>query len=287
MKFHLLAALVLLGPVAPALAQTNAAPVSSNPASSATTGGKAHQATIAEMQATIDQLTQSNHDLLDLLKQQQSVLQDIQFDRRQQGRHIESLEVRLEEAMEQNSKLQTKLDKLEAEDSVRPAVTAPEPVPTATNAAPAITNVVEGTDGTTPEPSPTLPSTGTTNAPAAEPAPHPASFLPPEDTVGQNGKTWHRLLVLKGTDGKQTDLFQIRGRVWRVLWHNEDPDDKKLKNTAGLFIDAFPKDDTIPQHVCAKVGSGGDSTDLVGPGNYFLKITAAGGSWELAVEDLQ
>ena len=29
-------------------------------------------------------------------------------------------------------------------------------------------------------------------------------------------------------------------------------------NTSALFINAFPRDDTIPQKVCAKLGSGGD-----------------------------
>jgi hypothetical protein len=54
-----------------------------------------------------------------------------------------------------------------------------------------------------------------------------------------------------------------------------------------LFINAFPKDDTIPQKVCSKVGSGGASAELAGPGNYYLKIEASGGSWELAVEDFR
>jgi hypothetical protein len=72
-----------------------------------------------------------------------------------------------------------------------------------------------------------------------------------------------------------------------VLWHNQDPPGKELQGTSGLFINAFPKDDTIPQRVCAKVGSGGDSSELEGPGNYYLKIEASGGSWELAVEDFR
>ncbi len=123
---------------------------------------------------------------------------------------------------------------------------------------------------------------------AATPPPPPATYLPPPESEGMPGtKSWHRLFTLKGTDGRQTDLFHIQGRTWRVLWHNQDPDDKKMKGTSGLFIDAFPKDDTIPQHACAKVGTGGDSAELDGPGNYYLKIEPSGGSWELAVEDFR
>jgi hypothetical protein len=72
-----------------------------------------------------------------------------------------------------------------------------------------------------------------------------------------------------------------------VLWHNQDKPGKTYANTSALFINAYPKDDTIPQKVCAKLGTGGDSTELEGPGNYYLKIEASGGSWELAVEDFR
>jgi hypothetical protein len=92
---------------------------------------------------------------------------------------------------------------------------------------------------------------------------------------------------LKGDDSKQTDLFHIEGRTWRVLWHNQDKPGKTYVNTSALFINAFPRDDTIPQKVCSKLGSGGDSTELNGPGNYYLKVEASGGSWELAVEDFR
>ena len=113
----------------------------------------------------------------------------------------------------------------------------------------------------------------------------PGSYLPPAPPEISGEKSWHRLFTLKGGETKQTELFHIQGKTWRVVWHNQDPDDKKLKGTSGLFIDAYPKDDTIPQHACAKVGTGTDTSELQGPGNYFLKITASGGSWELAVED--
>jgi len=72
-----------------------------------------------------------------------------------------------------------------------------------------------------------------------------------------------------------------------VLWHNQDKPGKAYLNTSALFINAFPKDDTIPQKVCSKLGSGGDSAELDGPGNYYLKVEASGGSWELAVEDFR
>ncbi len=63
--------------------------------------------------------------------------------------------------------------------------------------------------------------------------------------------------------------------------------ERPTSTRARCSINAFPKDDTIPQKVCSKLGSGGDSTELDGPGNYYLKIEASGGSWELAVEDFR
>jgi len=225
-------------------------------------------ATAVELQKAVDQLTQSNRDLLDLLKKQQTVLEDMQFDRRLQSRQIESLEERLEDALYQNTQLQNKIATLEADAAVRPPVT---PV-TAPAAAPASTNTPPA------QPAP---------EPVAE-TPPPSTYLPAPDSEGMPGtKSWHRLFALKGDDTRQTDLFQIEGRTWRVLWHNQDKTGKVYVNTSALFINAFPRDDTIPQRVCSKLGSGGDSTELEGPGNYYLKIEASGGSWELAVEDFR
>jgi hypothetical protein len=244
---------------------TNAAPP---PAATAPAKPAHPPSTIAQMQATIDKLTQSNRDLLDLLKEQQSVLQDIQFDRRLQSRHIQSLEERLEDALQENAKLQGKVSTLAADAAVRPAIPL-QPLPTqppsvsSTNAPPTPAPAAADTPPTTP----------------------PKTYLPPADPEIAGEKSWHRLFTLKGTETRQTDLFHIEGKTWRVVWHNQDPDDKKLKGTSGLFVDAYPKDDTIPQHACAKVGTGGDTSELQGPGNYYLKITASGGSWELAVED--
>lgn len=228
-------------------------------------------ATAAELQKAVDQLTQSNRDLLDLLKKQQAVLEDMQFDRRLQSRQIESLEERLEDALLQNTQLQKKIATLEEDASVRPpapAVTAS----TAPAATPGSTNI--------PPPQPEPASVADT--------PPPSTYLPPPDSEGAPGTlSWHRLFTLKGDDTRQTDLFHIEGRTWRVLWHNQDKPGKAYANTSALFINAFPKDDTIPQKVCSKLGSGGDSGELQGPGNYYLKIEASGGSWELAVEDFR
>ena len=72
-----------------------------------------------------------------------------------------------------------------------------------------------------------------------------------------------------------------------MLWHNQDKPGAVYENTSALFINAFPKEDVIPQKVCSKLGSGGDSTELTGPGDFYLKVEASGGSWELAVEDFK
>ena len=241
------------------------------PPRAASTGKLSKSAqTAQQLQAALDQLTKSNRDLLDLLKQQQAVLQDMEFEHRQQGRQITSLEERLTDALQENTQLQTKVATLEAEAAVRPAG-APEPPPVSAPAAMA----------------PVAAAPPTNAAPVIEqPPPPPESYLPPADSDGPPGtKSWHRLFTLKGEDGKKTDLFPIQGHVWRVVWHNQDKPGDHFKNTSGLFINAFPKDDTIPQRVCGKVGTATDSTQLQGPGNYYLQIDASGGSWELAVED--
>ncbi len=212
--------------------------------------------------AAIARLTEANQELLDLLKKQQAVLEDIQFDRRLQNRQISSLEERLEESLQENAQLQAKVAKLEEQISVGPAAET------------------RATPGSSPAPS--------EPKPVDAPPPPPTTYLPAPESEGAPGtKSWHRLFMLSGTDGKKSDLFKIEGRQWRVLWHNLDQPGAIYQNTSALFISAFPKDDTIPQNVCSKLGSGGDSTELDGPGEFYLKIDASGGSWELAVEDFK
>jgi hypothetical protein len=278
MRLALLLALLFLLPLA--FAQTNpptAGPTAPVPEPKPASPAKlSHSAlTAVELQKAVDQLTQSNRDLLDLLKKQQAVLEDMQFDRRLQSRQIESLEERLEDALYQNTQLQNKIATLEADAAVHPPLTP-------------------GTAGPEADAAPANPAS--TNTPPAQPAPEPvaetppppSTYLPPPDSEGMPGtKSWHRLFTLKGEDTRQTDLFQIEGRTWRVLWHNQDKPGKVYLNTSALFINAFPRDDTIPQKVCSKLGSGGDATELEGPGNYYLKIEASGGAWELAVEDFR
>jgi TolA-binding protein len=268
MRLALLAALLVLA--SPGFAQTNAPP-SSGPRPAIAPKLTRSQLTAEELQKTVDQLTQSNRDLLELLKNQQAVLEDIQFDRRLQSRQIQSLEERLEGSLFDNTHLQATIAKLEEQAATPPAAASPAP----TVATAAATNAPVSA---TPPPPPA----------SAEPAP-PATYLPPPgpDDAPPGTFSWHRLFTLKGDDMRQSDLFQIRGRTWRVLWHNLDKPGKAYANTSALFINAFPKDDTIPQKVCAKLGTGGDVTELSGPGNYFLKIEASGGSWELAVEDFR
>jgi regulator of replication initiation timing len=211
-------------------------------------------------QSAVAQLTQSNRDLLELLKKQQVVLEDIQFDRRLTARQVQLLQDHLESVLQEKSELQYKNDKLQA---ALAAASAPPSAPStnsAQNSPPAV---------------------------AAVPPP-PSTYLPPPQPDGAPGtKWWHRLFTLKGTDPQSTNLFHVQGPQWRVVWHNLDKPGDTYKNTSALFINAYPKDDTIPQKVCAKLGSGGDATELQGPGNYFLKIEASGGSWELAVEDFK
>ncbi len=256
MRLFLILALALLSNFA--FAQTLTTDPATPPRPATTPPPNSHPSTQTS-QSSIDRLTESNLTLLDLLKKQQAVLEDIQFDRRLQSRQIQSLEERLQETLIENDKLQNKIDQLSAAAANPPPVAAP-----------------------------TVTGTTTAQAPPAAPTPPPppASYLPAAQPEGMPGTpSWHRLFSLSGTDNKNTDLFQIQGHQWRVLWHNQDKEGKAYVNTSALFLNAFPKDDTVPQKVCSKLGSGGDTTQLVGPGDYYLKIEASGGSWELAVED--
>jgi hypothetical protein len=214
-------------------------------------------------QALIERLAASNQDLLDLLKKQQAVLEDIQYDRRLQNRQITLIEDRLEDTLQANAALQAKVAKLEAEAAAaasRPS--APEsPAAPVKDAAPAI-------------------------VPA--PPPPPASYLPAPEPDGAPGTMWwHRLQTLSGDESKTSSVFHIAGKQWRVLWHNQDRPGATYKNTSALFISAFPKGDIMPRKVCSQLGSGDDSTEFTGGGDFYLKVEASGGHWEAAVEDFR
>jgi hypothetical protein len=241
----------------PAPAVTPPATVTPQAPAPASAPGAQPQAATTTNSAAIEQLSQSNRELLDLLKKYLGVLEDMQYDRRLQSRQIQNLEIRLTETLQQNADLQAKIAKLQTE------LNAPPPSVPATNP---VTN--------TPPPVPPAPP------------PEPASYLPPAPIEGPPGvKCWHRIYALTGTDNDTSDPFHIEGSNWRVVWHNQDKAGDVYKGTSALFINAFAKGDTIPQKACAKVGSGGDSSELTGPGDFVLKIEASGGKWELAVED--
>ena len=233
-------------------------PATAPPDKSASAGNKT--------QAVIDQLTRSNRDLLDLLKKQQAVLEDIQYDRRLQNRQITLIEERLEDTLQANAALQVKIAKLqtEATDAAsRPSTSDSSPV----SKVPAA-----------PIPVPTM----------IVPPASPVSYLPGLQSPGAPGTMWwHRLLAVSGDDSKTSGTFHITGRQWRVLWHNQDRSGDTYKNTSALFISAFSPNDTIPKKVCSQLGSGGDSTELTGSGDYYLKVEASGGHWEAAVEDFR
>ena len=226
---------------------------------------RASRATNAGLQASIDRLTRSNQELLDLLKQQQTVLQDIQYDRRLQNRQISLLEQRLEDTLQLNASLQAKVAKLQA--AAAAGSSAPKPAPGSSASAPSTEPVA--------------------NLEPAPPPP-PASYLPPEQSPGAPGTMWwHRVLTLSGSDSQNSKTFPISGKTWRVLWHNRDRPGDTYKNTSALFISAFPANDSIPKKVCSQLGSGGNATELTGTGDFYLKIEASGGHWEAAVEDFR
>jgi hypothetical protein len=245
--------------------QNATAPESPAPKPVTSSSSKAGHPSNAALQAAIDRLTRSNQELLDLLKQQQSVLEDIQYDRRLQNRQITLLEQRLEDTLQTNASLQAKVAGLQAQV-------------TAGTGKPAATADTDTTAPAVPPPADVTPA----------PPPPPSTYLPPEQTEGAPGTMWwHRLFTLSGTDSQNSQTFQVSGKQWRVLWHNQDKPGDAYKNTSALFINAFPTGDSIPKKVCSQLGNGDDSTELTGTGEFYLKIEASGGHWELAVEDFR
>ena len=250
----------------PSTTDSSAAPATPTPATPTPRSERNSAAT----QKAIDHLTRANQELLDLLKQQQSVLQDIQYDRRLQNRQITLLEQRLEDTLQANAALEAKEAKLEEKIADAKAAT---PAPEATTPAP-FTNAPAAA-------APTVAS-------APQPPPRPVSSLPAEQADGAPGSLWwHRVVMLSGEDSKDTDTFHITGKPWRVLWHNQDRPGDAYKNTSALFISAFPKNGALPKKVCSQLGTGGDITELTGTGDFYLKVEASGGRWELAVEDFR
>lgn len=246
-------------------AQTAPAPPLPTPRPAASSSKSGHPSNAA-LQAAIERLTRSNQELLDLLKQQQSVLEDIQYDRRLQNRQITLLEQRLEDTLQLNASLQAKVAGLQAQ-------------------------VAEGA-GADKTAAATSGPTAPADAPAATvtpaPPPPPSTYLPPEQTAGPPGTMWwHRLFTLSGTDSQNSQTFRVSGKQWRVLWHNQDKPGDAYKNTSALFINAFPTGDSIPKKVCSQLGNGDDNTELTGTGEFYLKVEASGGHWELAVEDFR
>jgi hypothetical protein len=242
---------------------------SSSPPTAAPTLHNGHGSSAAA-ELAMEHLTRSNQELLDLLKKQQAVLEDIQYDRRLQERQITLLEQRLEDTLQLNASLQTQVARLQA--AANTARSAPES-PDQTSAAPGSAH-------------PTADASAI-QQPPIPPAP-PASTLPPEQAAGAPGTMWwHRLLSLSGTDSENSTMFHISGKQWRVVWHNQDRPGAAYKNTSALFLSAFPKNDTLPKKVCSQLGTGGDARELTGTGDYYLKIEASGGKWELAVEEFR
>jgi hypothetical protein len=247
------------------IADNTVTPAPGTPPPAESAAAKATPPTTSGSTAIIDQLTRSNHDLLDLLKQQQSVLEDIQYDRRLQNRQITLIEDRLEDTLQANAALQVKIAKLEsqaADAAAKPSASESSEPPSA------------GADASP--------------VPTAPPPPAPSTYLPAPELPGATGTMWwHRLQTISGSDSRSTNLFHIEGKQWRVIWHNEDRPGASYKNTSALFVNAFPKNDSIPKKICSQLGSGGGTTEVTGAGEYYLKIEASGGHWEAAVEDFR
>ena len=174
------------------------------------------------MQAALDQLTQSNRDLLDLLKKQQAVLEDIQFDRRLQSRQIESLEERLEETLLQNAQLQNKVANLEADAAVRPS--GPRADASAAGDATLATNAAARL----------RPRRRAGRRIAAATARH----LPAAAGIGRSAR--HEIVApafhAEGRATASRPIFFIStGRTWRVLWHNQDKPGKDVRKHQRAF----------------------------------------------------
>ena len=217
----------------------------------------------------IDRLTRSNQDLLDLLKQQQAVLEDIQYDRRLQNRQITLIEQRLEDTLQLNAALQAKVAKLQAERAAARA------------------QPKRGGDGR---------RSATAAAPASRlrrlpyPPPPPASYLPPpeHDRGARHDVVAPAARRFRARIRNARRLFHIAGKQWRVLWHNQDRPGDCLQEYQRAFHQRLSRRMTaFPRRSARSWARAGDNTEITGSGDYYLKIEASGGHWEAAVEDFR
>ncbi len=204
--------------------------------------------------AELKRLQAINDQLLALTKQQEALLEQCQTSRKEQERFIAHLEERLVTTSMDKASLQKQVALLQDQLA----------------------------SGTVVSPRTTQSSSSSNQIPTPVPV-RPTSELPPESDAPSGTLAFRRVFILKGSDSQKTDIFHISGKTWRILYHNRDPE--KYPNTSALFVEAYPKGDDVPLKRASQAATGGGEEILDGPGDFYLKIDAAGGTWEVAVED--
>ena len=95
--------------------------------------------------------------------------------------------------------------------------------------------------------------------------------------------TWHEVARWEGKGYKNTETFHVNSKQWKVSWNFYSEDE----GHGVFYVYAMREDGTATDKaVSYSGGSGSDSTILrSGPGDCYLKIMSANGSWQIIVED--
>lgn len=87
---------------------------------------------------------------------------------------------------------------------------------------------------------------------------------------------WYRVLEVKSTASKQTDLFETKGSKWRIRWQKPAPENL-------LHITVYDKDGR-PLNVIATKDTTTDESYMHKAGKFYLSINASH-SYTVTVED--
>ena len=88
--------------------------------------------------------------------------------------------------------------------------------------------------------------------------------------------TWNRVLEVKGTATKQTDLFEVKGSKWRIRWQKAQPDE-----TVDIYI--YRKDGSAESTISTNKTTS-DESYVHKSGTFYLQIVATTG-YVITVED--
>ena len=88
--------------------------------------------------------------------------------------------------------------------------------------------------------------------------------------------TWHKIMEVKGTASKQTDIFETVGSKWRIRWQKPASDSK-------LSITIYDTDGKAVDLIATKQSTE-DESYVHKAGKFYLSLNASDG-YVIIVED--